>query len=460
MGIRERLSGNEASATAMKQINPDVVAAFPITPSTEIPQYFSTFVSNGQVDTEFVAVESEHSAMSACIGAEAAGARAMTATSANGLSLMWEMIYIASSLRLPIVMSLVNRAVSGPLNIHNDHSDAMGVRDSGWIQLFSENNQEAYDNLIMAHRIAENKDVLLPLMVCQDGFITSHSIENIELVEDDKVKEFVGEYKPEHYLLNDKEPIAVGPLDLQAYLFEHKRQQAEAMKNAKKVILDVAKDFEKLTGRKYGLFEEYRLDDAEIAIVCMNSTAGTAKYTIDRLREKGIKAGLLKVRVFRPFPGEEIAEALKYIPAPVEEFVPEETVQEVKAKAKEEAVQKAEVKEPAKVNPILATEPATKKEVKADKAEKVEKVETNKKEAVSPVENKVGQTVALKPDVKIAKEEPVLDTQYVEQTRFDVKPSLWQRFKNSKIIRTISYIMKIKVVLEFPALPEGRGENR
>ena len=315
MGIRERLSGNEASATAMKQINPDVVAAFPITPSTEIPQYFSTFVSNGQVDTEFVAVESEHSAMSACIGAEAAGARAMTATSANGLSLMWEMIYIASSLRLPIVMSLVNRAVSGPLNIHNDHSDAMGVRDSGWIQLFSENNQEAYDNLIMAHRIAENKDVLLPLMVCQDGFITSHSIENIELIEDDKVKEFVGKYKPEHYLLDDKNPMAIGPLDLQAYLFEHKRQQAEAMKNAKKVILDVAKDFEKLTGRKYGFFEEYKLDDAEIAIVCMNSTAGTAKYTIDRLREKGIKAGLLKVRVYRPFPAEEIAEALKNVKA-------------------------------------------------------------------------------------------------------------------------------------------------
>ena len=194
MSIRERLSGNEAAATAMKQINPDVVAAFPITPSTEIPQYFSTFVSNGTVDTEFVAVESEHSAMSACIGAQAAGARAMTATSANGLSLMWEMIYIASSLRLPIVMSLVNRAVSGPLNIHNDHSDAMGVRDSGWIMLFSENNQEAYDNLLMAHRIAENENVRLPLMVCQDGFITSHSIENIELIEDDKVKEFVGKY--------------------------------------------------------------------------------------------------------------------------------------------------------------------------------------------------------------------------------------------------------------------------
>ncbi len=311
MGIRERLSGNEAAAIAMKQINPDVVAAFPITPSTEIPQYFSSFVSNGQVDTEFVAVESEHSAMSACIGAEAAGARAMTATSANGLSLMWEMIYIASSLRLPIVMSLVNRAVSGPLNIHNDHSDAMGVRDAGWIMLFSENNQEAYDNLLMAHRIAENKDVLLPLMVCQDGFITSHSIENIELLEDDKVKAFVGKYKPEHYLLNDKEPIAVGPLDVQSYLFEHKAQQAEAMKRAKKVILEVSKEFEELTGRKYEFFEKYKMEDSEFVIVCMNSTAGTAKAAIDELRAQGIKAGLLKIRMFRPFPAEEVAESLK-----------------------------------------------------------------------------------------------------------------------------------------------------
>jgi len=315
MSIRERLSGNEAAATAMKQINPDVVAAFPITPSTEIPQYFSTFVANGQVDTEFVAVESEHSAMSACIGAEAAGSRAMTATSANGLSLMWEMIYIASSLRLPIVMSLVNRAVSGPLNIHSDHSDAMGVRDAGWIMLFSENNQEAYDNLLMANRIAEHKDVLLPLMVCQDGFITSHAIENIMLEEDSEVKRFVGTYKPEHYLLNRAEPIAVGPLDLQSYLFEHKAQQGEAMKKAKDVILEVSKEFEAWTGRHYGLFEEYKLDDAEIAIVCMNSTAGTAKETINKLREQGVKAGLLKLRVFRPFPGEEIAKALSHCKA-------------------------------------------------------------------------------------------------------------------------------------------------
>ena len=315
MSIRERLSGNEATAIAMKQINPDVVAAFPITPSTEIPQYFSTFVANGEVDTEFVAVESEHSAMSATIGAEAAGARAMTATSANGLSLMWEMIYIASSLRLPIVMALVNRAVSGPLNIHNDHSDAMGVRDAGWIMLFSENNQEAYDNMLMAHRIAEHKDVQLPVMVCQDGFITSHSIENIQLESDEEVKKFVGTYKPEHYLLNEKEPIAVGPLDVQAYLFEHKAGQAEAMKNAKKVIKEVSEDFEKWTGRKYEFFEKYKLDDAEIAIVCMNSTAGTTKAVIDELREKGVKAGLLKIRMFRPFPVEEVAEVLAHLKA-------------------------------------------------------------------------------------------------------------------------------------------------
>ena len=315
MSIRERLSGNEAVATAMKQINPDVVAAFPITPSTEIPQYFSTFVANGSVDTEFVAVESEHSAMSACIGAEAACSRAMTATSANGLSLMWEMIYIASSLRLPIVMNLVNRAVSGPLNIHNDHSDAMGVRDAGWIMLFSENNQEAYDNNLMAHKIAENKDVQLPIMICQDGFITSHSIENIELENDEEVKKFVGEYHPEHYLLNKKEPMAIGPLDLQAYLFEHKAQQGYAMKAAKQVILDVSKEFEKWTGRHYDLFEEYKLDDAEIAVVCMNSTAGTTKAVVDKLREQGIKAGLLKIRVYRPFPGEEVAKTLSHLKA-------------------------------------------------------------------------------------------------------------------------------------------------
>jgi pyruvate ferredoxin oxidoreductase alpha subunit len=315
MAIRERLSGNEAIAVAMKQINPDVVAAFPITPSTEIPQYFSQFIANGAVQTEFVPVESEHSAMSACVGAQAAGGRTMTATSANGLALMWEMLYIASSSRLPVTLACVNRALSGPLNIHNDHSDSMGARDSGWIQLYSENNQEAYDNFIQAVRIGEHKDVVLPVMVCQDGFITSHAVENLDLLEDDKVKAFVGEYTPDHYLLNSKEQIAVGPLDLPNYFFEHRRQQAQAMMNAKQVILDVAKEYEALTGRKYELFEEYKLKDAEIAIVIINSTAGTAKTVVDDLREKGIKAGLLKIRVFRPFPQEEIVGALKHIKA-------------------------------------------------------------------------------------------------------------------------------------------------
>lgn len=315
MGIRERLSGNESIALAMKQINPDVVAAFPITPSTEIPQYFSQFVANGKVDTEFVPVESEHSAMSACIGAQAAGVRTMTATSANGLALMWEMLYIASAMKLPITLACVNRALSGPLNIHNDHSDSMGARDSGWIQIYSETNQEAYDNFIQGVRIGEHKDVQLPVMICQDGFITSHAVENIELLEDDAVKDFVGKYNPEHYLLNEKEPIAVGPLSLPSHTFEQKRQQAQSMINAKKVILEVAKDFYKLTGRQYDLFEAYKLEDAEVGIVVINSTAGTAKAVVDELREEGTKAGMLKIRVFRPFPADEIADALKSLKA-------------------------------------------------------------------------------------------------------------------------------------------------
>ena len=311
MGIRERLSGNEATAYAMKQINPDVVAAYPITPSTEIPQYFASYVDNGEVDTVYVPVESEHSAMAACIGAQASGARAMTATSANGLEFMWEMVQIASSTRLPIVMALVNRAISGPLNIHSDHSDAMSVRDSGWIMLLSENNQEAYDNMIMAHRIAEHKDVLLPLMICQDGFITSHSIENIELLETEKVREFIGEYDPHTNLLDPENPMSVGPMDLQPYLMEHKKQQQVAMSNAIKVIADISNEFGDFTGRYYDFFEKYEMDDADYVIVCMNSTAGTVKDTVDKLRASGIKAGLLKIRVFRPFPGEMIVDALK-----------------------------------------------------------------------------------------------------------------------------------------------------
>ena len=263
--IRERLSGNEAVAFAMKQINPDVVPAYPITPSTEIPQYFSNFIANGSVDTEFIPVESEHSAMSACIGASAAGARVMSATSSQGLSLMYEMLYIASGMRLPIVLTCVNRAVSAPINIHNDHSDSMGARDCGFIQLYCESNQEAYDNLIMAVKIAET--AMLPVMICYDGFITSHSVENIELLEDDVVKEFVGEYKPEHYLLNPEEYISMGPLDLQNYFFEHRKQLADAIKDSKEIINKVSKEFEKISGRKYDLIEKYKMDDTDVAVV-------------------------------------------------------------------------------------------------------------------------------------------------------------------------------------------------
>lgn len=313
MNKRERLSGNEAVAFAMKQINPDVVPVYPITPSTEIPQYFSSFVANGTVDTEFVPVESEHSAMSAAIGASAAGARVMSATSSQGLSLMYEMLYIASGMRLPIVLTCVNRAVSAPINIHNDHSDSMGVRDCGFIQLYCETNQEAYDNIIIAVKIAE--ECMLPVMVCYDGFITSHSVENIELLDDEVVKKFVGEYTPKHYLLNPDEHVSMGPLDLQNYFFEHRKQLADAMIDSKEIINKITKEFEKISGRKYDLFESYKLDDAQIGIVVLNSTAGTAKVVVDKLRDEGIKAGLLKPRVFRPLPYEELSQSLKHLKA-------------------------------------------------------------------------------------------------------------------------------------------------
>ena len=315
MSIRDRLSGNEAIATAMRQINPDVFAMFPITPSTEIPQYFAQYVADGKVDTEFICVESEHSSLSACLGAEAAGARAVTATSSAGLSYMNEVLYVAGSSRLPVVLAVACRALTGPININHDYSDSMAERDSGFIQIYGENNQEVYDNYLMAHRIAEHPDVRLPLMVCEDGFITSHAIENIEIEEDDKVKAFVGEYKPENYLLKSENPLAVGPYGVSGYYMEARVAQAQAMKNAKKVILDVAADFEKTFGRKYGFFEEYRMEDAEIAMVIMGSSAGTAKAAVDQLRKNGVKAGLVKIRVFRPFPGEELAKAIAHCKA-------------------------------------------------------------------------------------------------------------------------------------------------
>ena len=310
MPRKDRMSGNEAVAYAIKQINPDVMPAFPITPSTEIPQMVSNYIANGEVDTEFIPVESEHSSMSAAIGAEAAGARTLTATSSAGLALMWEELLLAASNRMPLALALVNRTLSGPININCDHTDSMGARDTGWIQIYAENNQEVYDDFIQAYPIAENKDVHLPIMICQDGFITSHAVENIELMDDDVVKEFVGEYEPEEFLLNPGKPMAVGPYAISAYAMEARKNQEIALENAKDVIYKVGKEYEKVSGRKYGFFEEYKTKDADYIMLIMGSAAGTAKQAVDELREQGKKVGVLKLRVFRPFPAKEIAAAL------------------------------------------------------------------------------------------------------------------------------------------------------
>ena len=311
MARRDRMSGNEAVSYAIRQINPDVMPAFPITPSTEIPQMVSNYIANGEMDTEFIPVESEHSSMSATIGAEAAGARSLTATSSAGLALMWEELLLAASNRMPCALALVNRTLSGPININCDHSDGMGARDTGWIQIYAENNQEAYDNFIQAYPIAEDPRVHLPIMICQDGFITSHAVENIELLEDADVKEFVGEYHPEEYLLNPGKPIAVGPYSVSNYAMEARKNQELALENSKEVILEVAKKFGELSGRQYGLFEEYRTEDADYIMLLIGSAAGTAKQAGDDLREQGKKVGVIKLRVFRPFPAKELAEALK-----------------------------------------------------------------------------------------------------------------------------------------------------
>ncbi len=304
------LTGNSAVAYAMKQVDPDVCAAYPITPSTAIVETFSEYYANGEVSTEYVTVESEHSAMSACVGASASGARVMTATSSQGLALMWEVLYIASGMRLPIVLTCVNRALSAPINIHCDHSDSMGARDSGWIQLYSETVQEAYDNIFQAVRIAEDKRVLTPAMVCLDGFITSHAIENLTLLGDSEAKEFIGEYEPPHSLLDTDNPITMGAMTLPDTYMDFKQAQSEAMAASKDVVAEVGREFGKLTGREYGLTEQYMLDDAEVAVVVLNSAAGTTKAIVDELRASGAKVGLLKPRLFRPFPHAEIADAL------------------------------------------------------------------------------------------------------------------------------------------------------
>jgi pyruvate ferredoxin oxidoreductase alpha subunit len=311
MSTFKTLNGNQTIAEAARQIDPDVVAAYPITPSTAIVETIAQFRADGLMSGEFVCPESEHSAMSICIGAASAGGRVMTATASQGLALMWEMLYIAAGLRLPIVAAIANRSLSAPINIHGDHSDTMGARDSGWIQIYSENSQEAYDNFIQAFRIAEHLDVRTPVLVGLDGFIISHSMEVIQIEGDDEVKKFVGEYKPVYPLLDTDHKMTVGPIDFTDYYFEHKRSQIEGIENAPPVIEAVGKEFGQKFGREYGFFEEYRMDDAETCIVVMSSAAGTCKDAIDELRSKGKKIGLLKPRIFRPFPYQKIAEALK-----------------------------------------------------------------------------------------------------------------------------------------------------
>ncbi len=305
------ITGAEGAAEAMRQINPDVCAAYPITPQTPVMQKFADFVADGIVDTELIMVESEHSAMSCCVGASAAGARVMTATSSAGLALMWEIVGVAAGLRLPIVMEIVNRALSAPINIHCDHSDSMGTRDLGWIQIYSESAQEVYENTLLAIRLAEK--MLIPVMVCQDGFITSHGVENVVIFEDDRIKKFVGEHNYPYSLLNIKKPVTHGPLQLPDYYFETRSQQIPAMEKAKKEFLEIGNELGKISGRKYPYFDEYKLKDADAAVIALNSTAGTAKTAIDNLRKKGKKVGLLKLRLFRPFPYEEVGKALKNV---------------------------------------------------------------------------------------------------------------------------------------------------
>ncbi|MDO8689025.1 MAG: pyruvate ferredoxin oxidoreductase [Dehalococcoidia bacterium] len=309
-GIPIALDGAKIVAQAMRQMNPDVVAVYPITPQTEIVTNYSDFVANGEVDTEMIYVESEHAAMSACIGASAAGSRAQTATTSAGMAFMWEVLYVASGSRLPIVMHFVNRALSAPLNIHCDHSDSMGARDAGWIQLFGENVQEAYDNALQALRIAEHPDVMLPVMHTQDGFVISHGIERAEVLPDGAVKDFIGSYKPRYSLL-DPEPVSFGPVALQDYYFEFKRQQVEGMDRALEIIPQIGEEYGRLTGRSYGLLDPFRMEDAEVAMVILGSASGTARGVVETLREQGIAAGLLKIRCYRPFPAQEVAEALR-----------------------------------------------------------------------------------------------------------------------------------------------------
>lgn len=306
-------TGNEAMAEAMRQINPDVVAAYPITPATEVVQLFASFVADGLVTTEFVPAESEHSAISACVGASSAGARVMTSTSSQGLALMHEILYIAGGLRLPIVICMVNRALSSPINIHCDHSDSLGSRDAGWLQIFAENTQEAYDTTIITVKAAE--EARLPAMVTTDGFIISHSMERVEMLDDKDVPLFLGERKALNSVLDLDKPMSFGSLDLQDYYFEHKRSQIEAMNTCLPIIEKAHKAFADKFGRYYPIVDEYKMDDAEVAILCLGSTGGTAKVAVEKMRAQGKKVGVIRPRVYRPFPKDQLLKALAKVKA-------------------------------------------------------------------------------------------------------------------------------------------------
>ena len=305
-------TGNIMVAEAFRQCAPDVVPAYPITPQTTIVEEFAKYVAQGRVHTEYVTVESEHSALSACVGASAAGARVMTATSSQGLAYMWEVLHIAAGLRLPIVMANANRALAAPINIHCDHSDVMGARDTGWIIYFAETAQEAYDNTIMAVRVAEHPDVMLPVMSTLDGFITTHSIDRAELMDDESVKAFVGDYSPENALLDVENPTSHGNFaGLGGPYFEFKKSQRNAIDRSMAVIKEVGAEWSKLSGRPFDVIEGWGMEDAEYVIIAIGSTAGNARHVARELRAEGVKAGVIAVRVFRPFPFAEIAEAIK-----------------------------------------------------------------------------------------------------------------------------------------------------
>lgn len=308
------LIGDDAVAYAAKQCDVDVVAAYPITPQTLMVETFSQFVADGEVETEFVCVESEHSAMSACVAASLSGARVFTATASQGVALMHEVLYIASGCRCPIVMGVANRALSAPINIHCDHSDVMGSRDSGWVQIFTENAQEAYDTTVQAFKLAEDPEILLPVMVNLDGFIISHSMEGVAMLEEDEVKAFLPPRQIVYRLDPDK-PVTIGPVALPDYYFEFKYQQADAMGRVPEKLEKIHQEYGQLTGRRYGLIETYGMRDAEAAIVCMGSTAGTARTVAKARRREGKKVGVIKVRLYRPFPTETIIKAIRRVEA-------------------------------------------------------------------------------------------------------------------------------------------------